>query len=139
MRRLRFPFIVVLTAIALAPTLTGCSRGHQSVVRGKVDYYGKPADGALVIFNPVDNKNPKAIRPQVTVGSDGSFEMGTTAGNDGVPPGEYDVTFVWLIEDPKTKREWSPLPTRYMAPEYSGVRVTVREGTNDLPPFQLTW
>ena len=58
---------------------------------------------------------------------------------DGAPAGEYVVNVVWLIENPKTKREWSPLPTRYMAPDKSGVRVTIREGTNDLQPFQLTW
>jgi hypothetical protein len=140
-RQIRSSFSKVLTAAVLALVLAGCAKGHKPVVpvRGKVFFYGKPADGALVVFNPVGDNDPNAVRPQGTVGSDGAFEMTTYEAKDGAPPGEYNVTFVWLIENLKTKKEWSPLPTRYMAPENSGARVTVREGMNDLQPFQLTW
>jgi hypothetical protein len=119
--------------------LVGCSSRKPVVpVRGKVLLRGKPADGALVVFNPVADNDPNAVRPQGTVGSDGTFEMTTYKEKDGVPPGEYNVSFVWLIENPKTNKEWSPLPPRYMDPRSSGVRVTVHEGTNDLQPFTLT-
>jgi hypothetical protein len=135
------PYSRVLMAAVLALALVGCSTARKTAapVRGKVFFKGKPAEGALVILNPVGDNDPKAVRPRATVGSDGAFEMATYEAKDGAPPGEYAVTFVWLIENPKTKREWSPLPTRYMAPDKSGVRVTIREGTNDLQPFQLTW
>lgn len=138
----RFPSCLskVLTAALLALTLAGCAKNRKPVVpvRGKVFMGRTPANGALVVFHPVGNNDSKAIRPQGIVGSDGSFEMTTYEEKDGAPPGEYHVTFVWLIEDPKTKKEWRPLPTRYMAPEMSGVRVTVREGANELQPFILT-
>jgi hypothetical protein len=138
--RIRFSLTKVLTAATLALTLAGCANGRKPVVpvRGKVFLRGTPADGALVVFNPVAENDPSTVRPQGTVGKDGAFEMTTYQEKDGVPPGEYNVTFVWLLENPKTKREWSPLPTRYMDPEKSGVRVTVGEGTNDLQPFTLT-
>jgi hypothetical protein len=140
MKRFRFPLAKVLTASVLALVLAGCSNGQKPVVpvRGKVLYHGQPADGALVVFNPVGDNDPKAVRPQGTVGSDGAFEMATYDDKDGAPPGEYDVAIVWLIENEKTKRVWSPLPARYMAPEQSGLRVTIRDGENDLPPFQVT-
>jgi hypothetical protein len=128
-----------LAAAVLMLTLVGCtSRKSVVPVRGKVFLGGKPADGALVVFNPVGENDPNTVRPQGTVGSDGAFEMTTYKEKDGVPPGEYKVSFVWLIEHPKTKKEWSPLPARYMDPQQSGVRVTIGEGTNDLQPFTLT-
>ncbi len=137
---MRFSLPKMLIVAVLALTLASCANGRKPVVpvRGKVFLGGKPADGALVVFNPVGDKDPNAVRPQGTVGSDGAFEMTTYKENDGAPPGEYSVTFVWLLENPKTKKEWSPLPTRYMDPEKSGVRVTINEGTNDLQPFALT-
>ncbi|HZV05218.1 MAG TPA: hypothetical protein VE999_09065 [Gemmataceae bacterium] len=128
-----------LAAAVLMLALVGCSSRKSVVpVRGKVFLGGKPADGALVVFNPVGENDPNVVRPQGTVGRDGTFEMSTYKENDGVPPGEYNVSFVWLIENPKTKKEWSPLPARYMDPKNSGVRVTINEGANDLQPFALT-
>jgi hypothetical protein len=43
------------------------------------------------------------------------------------------VTFVRMIEEPKTKRAWSPLSTLFMQPESSGLRITIKgEGPNEL-------
>src|SRR6516165_9630974 len=86
----------VLTAAVLTLTLAGCANGRKPVapVRGKVFLSGKAADGALVVFNPVDNNDLNPVRPQGMVGSDGAFEMTTYKNNDGAPPGEYNVTFV---------------------------------------------
>jgi hypothetical protein len=128
-----------LTAAILALAVAGCGGSHKPVfpVRGKVLFRGRAAEGALVILNPVGETNPKAIRPQGVVGSDGSFEMSTYGEKDGAPTGEYTATIVWLIENPKTKKEWSPLPTRYMTPDRSGLRVTINDAPNELQPFQL--
>jgi hypothetical protein len=136
----RSPIPKVLMAAALALGVAGCAKSRKPVVavRGQVLFRGKPADGALVVFNPVGETDPKAVRPQGLVGSDGKFEMSTYGEKDGAPKGEYAVTIVWLIENPKTKKELSPLPTRYMMPDQSGLRVTINDGPNELQPFQLT-
>jgi hypothetical protein len=136
---IRSRFSLLLTAALVALTLAGCANGRKPVtpVRGKVFFNRRPAEGALVVLHPVESDQPDMVRPQGTVGSDGAFELTTYDVKDGAPAGEYNVTFVWLIENPKTKTEWSPLPARYMAPDKSGVRVTVREGTSDLPPIEL--
>ena len=135
----RSPVPKVLTAAVLVLAVAGCGGSRKPVVsvRGQVMFRGKPANGALVVFNPVGQTDPKAVRPQGLVGSDGTFEVGTYGEKDGAPKGEYAVTVVWLIENPRTKKEWSPLPTRYMAPDQSGLRVTIHDGPNELQPFQL--
>jgi hypothetical protein len=138
--RVRCCLSKILTLAVLALTLAGCAKDRKPVVpvRGKVFLGRTPANGALVVFHPVGDNDPAAVRPQGVAGSDGAFELTTYKEKDGAPPGEYNVTFMWTIEDPKTKREWSPLPIRYMTPEKSGVRVTIREGSNDLQPITLT-
>jgi hypothetical protein len=138
--RIRSFSSTLLTAAGLALALAGCSDSRKPVVpvHGKVFFRGQPAQGALVVFNPLDESDPNPVKPQAVVSSDGSFEVSTYGEKDGAPEGEYAVTFVWLIENPKTKRQWSPLPTRLMQPNESKLRVTIKEGTNELQPFQLT-
>ncbi len=131
-----FPMLAAAT-LALAATSCGDNRKPVVPVRGKVFFRGQPAEGALIVFHPVGEADPKAVRPQGMVGKDGSFEMGTYGEKDGTPRGEYTATIIWLIENPKTKKEWSPLPMRYMMPDQSGLRVTVNDGPNELQPFQL--
>jgi hypothetical protein len=135
----RCPLLKALTVAILALGVAGCSKSRKPVmaVRGQVLYRGQPANGALVVFNPVGETDPKTVRPQGLVGGDGTFEMSTYGEKDGAPAGEYAVTFVWLIENPRTKKEFSPLPLRYMHPDQSGVRVTVTQGSNQLQPFRL--
>lgn len=134
----RVPFLLAAAAIALALASCGEKRTAVFPVRGKMFYRNKPASGALVILNPIGETNAKTIRPQATVGDDGSFEMTTYKDKDGAPAGEYKATFVWLIENPRTKRDFSPLPLSYSDPEKSGVRLSIHEGSNELQPFQLT-
>jgi hypothetical protein len=130
----------LLAAAGLSLVLAGCSDNRKPVVpvHGKVFFRGRPAEGALVIFNPVDESDPNLVKPQGVVSRDGSFEVSTYGEKDGAPEGEYAVTFVWTIQDPKTKREWSPLPARLMQPSQSKLRVTIKDGPNELQPFQLT-
>lgn len=130
----------LLTTAALALALVSCGERRLAVfpVRGKMLYNNKPASGALVILNPVGETDAKSVRPQAMVGDDGNFEMTTYKDKDGAPVGEYKVTFVWLIENPKTKRDFSPLPLHYSDPEKSSLAVAIHEGSNELPPFQLT-
>src|SRR5205823_7271227 len=77
--------------------LCGCgSRTSLYSVRGEVFFNGKPAEGALVVFHPVEDKDGKATRPRGTVEGDGSFTLSSHAKGDGAPAGEYIVTINWL-------------------------------------------
>lgn len=129
-----------LVGAVLALAVVSCGENRKPVypVHGKALFRGRAAEGALVIFNPVDESDPKAVKPQGVVGTDGGFEIGTYGEKDGAPAGEYAVTFVWMIENPKTKKQWSPLSMRLMQPDQSRLRVTIKQGSNELQPFQLT-
>ena len=72
------------------------------------------------------------------VGADGSFQIGTYGVKDGAPTGQYTVTLVWKTE-PKggDDDQVNLLPVRYMYPFSSGLTAQVKEGPNQLEPFQL--
>jgi hypothetical protein len=134
-----------LLALAWLPAvlLPACAPGRPPLqpVRGQVFFAGQPAAGALVVFHPVDDPALDAPRPSALVGPDGSFRLGTFAPNDGAPVGDYRVAIAWpagkASADPRTGEVANRLPARYADPLASNLRVQVREGPNDLPPFQL--
>lgn len=141
----------LLSALALLALLcSSCQRGRSCYpVQGQVQVGGKPAEGALVIFVPAD-ANPLALRPTGNVAADGSFtlhsydpEQRTTY--TGAPAGPYVVTVTW--PDAPAQEEENAVETvepadrlqgRYGDPATSPLRAEVKEGTNVLPPFELT-
>jgi hypothetical protein len=58
-------------------------------------FEGRPARGALVVFHPLDDPRPKAVKPRATVGRDGNFDLFTYSASDGAPAGNYAVSVVW--------------------------------------------
>jgi hypothetical protein len=100
----------------------------------------KPAEGAFVQFVPANaapgSQDP---RPHATVGKDGSFQLGTYEEADGAQAGEYVVIINWpggVLPDGREEPE-DKLHGRYADPARSKLRVTVKEGPNDLAPFNL--
>ncbi|MGL4553907.1 MAG: hypothetical protein ACRC33_22335 [Gemmataceae bacterium] len=99
-------------------------------VSGKLFSRGKPAAGALVIFNPpsqADEKDP--IYPKGTVKDDGSFRLTTYAQDDGAPEGEYSVTVLW--QGTRAGGEGGgadKLGGRYADPRSPRLKATVRAG-----------
>src|SRR5262245_41415792 len=78
----------------------GCgSDGRKPVfpVSGKVTWDGRPARGATVVFHPVTDNGPDAVRPRGKVNADGSLEVTTYAAKDGAPAGEYKLTVEWWL------------------------------------------
>ena len=147
MRRFILPVLALLSVVPLV----GCSRGPRlHPVEGKVLWRGKPASGARVIFHPVSD-TPNLPQPSGLVGDDGSFHLRTYIqesrdAEDGAPPGEYKVTFDWSDVSPAAasadRNDEAAQPTdklggRYADPNRSAFRVTVKEGDNALPPFEL--
>jgi hypothetical protein len=142
------PVAVKATAVGgwacAALVLAGCGTSQAPVhpVRGKVLFEGKPIPHALVVFHPTQNAEKDAPRPRAQVGPDGSFALGTFAGGDGAPAGDYAVTVEWWLTSakkgvdsdlPATNR----LPVRYATASGSGLRVKVEAGDNELPPLHL--
>lgn len=115
------------------------SRLSLSSVTGKVLVDGAPAEGASVVFHPVDPRLEH--RPRGSVGADGTFKLTTYLPGDGAPSGDYKVTVEWyrLIDSPQGDPMPGPnlLPNEWSKPETTIHKVTV-SGSTDLPPFQVT-
>jgi|SRR5579872_2509763 len=65
-------------------------------VRGKVLVDGEPVEDLAVIcvrLSEADKENP--TQSQCLTQKDGSFQIGTYESKDGVPEGEYALTFRW--------------------------------------------
>lgn len=136
-------FVVLIAACCVSCSDDG--RRPVFPVFGKVTYQGKPTDNALIIFHPVSDPDPNAPHPLTRVGADGSFKLTTYETDDGAPAGEYDVTITWVNEvdnQNAPKEDQRPaknmIPDRYAKAETSGLRVTVKKESNNLPPFELT-
>jgi hypothetical protein len=132
---------LALLAAALL-SLAGCSRGNELPVfpvRGTVFYKGKPAHRAIVWFHPEGKTDLKAHKPRAVVEPDGSFQISTYRTHDGAPAGRYRVSIYWRAQGKVGDDEGeSLLPARYGDPQTSGLPpVEVKEGSNELPPFQL--
>jgi hypothetical protein len=145
----------VLPALALAALgllASSCRRGPVCYpVRGQVLVDNRPAEGALVVLVPADNKDPLAPRPSGIVGADGSFmlrtyDTATQSTHDGAPPGPYVATVLWPpggagqpLTDKQKEELQDRLQGRYADPASSPLRgVQVKEGPNELGPFRLS-
>jgi hypothetical protein len=114
-----------------------------NVVHGSVNVDGKPAEGAMVIFCPVGgSEQVQKTRPFGFTESDGKFELLTVKKGDGAPAGDYKVIIQWPAKttpngDGGRSMGGDRLQGRYMNLEKSQLTATVKQGVNDLPPFEL--
>ena len=129
---------------------TGCgsgraqSRGAQPFpVHGKVTYQGKPAAGFQVVFNPATPPQTGPVfAPSAIIDADGEYQLRSYEPGDGAPAGDYVVTFTWQQDVPGPDPGDAPkridrLKGRFGDARKSTFKVTVHEGENDLPPFNL--
>jgi hypothetical protein len=135
-----FPLRLLFCAAVLFSA--SCSGGNGKAVypvKGKVLFQNRPAAGAVVFFHPQNPSEKDAVRPQGTVGPDGTFELTTYSQNDGAPAGRYLVTVIW--GEPGSRGDdfqRELLPRRYGSPSTSKLTAEVRDRPTELPPFQLT-
>ncbi len=127
--------------------LGACSRGDPSrkptfPVRGEVYVDGKPAGQLAVTCHNVqgmDKANPTASA--AFTDDAGKFQISTYLSSDGVPEGEYVLTFLWGRHNLITMTYGGPdkLNKRYLDPKQSKVRFTVEKGKPlDLGRIELT-
>jgi hypothetical protein len=145
------PIVVFLVTLLGMSVLIGCDDGKiaRYPVTGTVLVDGKPAEGATVIFVPVDGTEEfQRERPfDDSTDSEGRFELRTFQPGDGAPAGEYKVMVRWLATAGPTNAETDRdrpvggppdrLRGRYFNPETSGLSAKVEESATEVPPLDL--
>ena len=125
-------------------TMTGCGGPVLIKTQGKITVNGAPAVGAVLLFHPVDNK--EAPVASGVAESDGSFTL-TSNMNEGVPPGNYQVTVTWpdpahkVSEAAKMRGDAEPgadlLKGKYVMKDKSGLTAQITSTTKELPPIEI--
>jgi len=104
-------------------------------VEGKLTFDGRPFAGATITFHRF-NKTTERFASVCNGRSDekGRFRMTTYFRFDGAPAGEFAVTVVKTVAvDDEGDPVKNQLPERYGTPGKSPLKVTIKEGTNDIP------
>lgn len=129
--------------VYLVTMTVGCEKQKPSgpprqPTRGTLTYNGKPVKGAVVTFwrTPLESLDWKVPKPQAEVEADGSFQPNSYGLKDGAVTGDYALTVLWTGE--------SGLPGpdlfkgRYSDPKNPVLKVTIKEGNNELPTIALS-
>jgi len=133
------PFLPALLAILIA---SGCSSSEQRPplypVTGILTINDQPADGAIIVLHPADGKDfdTRQTRPRATVYPDGTFYVTTYQDADGAPAGDYHLAILWF-DDPESSSTWDQLSGQFADPTKSQLKLSVQEGDNQIPPFEL--
>jgi hypothetical protein len=137
------PLLMLLGVVAGCSQRPAYPSGPASFpVRGKVTYQGQAAVGFKVLLNPVTPWHGPQFTPAGTTDANGDYQLGSYKLEDGAPVGDYTVTFTWpksikSSDDDGSVKIIDQLQDRYADPNKSTFRVTIKEGENELPPFQL--
>ena len=135
--------------ILLPLCLLFCSCGEEGPPReetypvtGEVYVDGQPASGLQVTCHGVEAlETGTGWVCKGTTSEEGKFEINTYEMGDGVPEGEYVLTFMWGKFNAASRRYAGPdkLNDRYSDPKTSEHRFTVEAGKpTDLGRFELT-
>ena len=120
-----------VSVLILSILVSGCGDSSATVpVTGTVKFEsGEPLTGANVLFQPVDGGQ----RARGTVRSDGSFELGTAASDDGAVLGVHRVVVTpavpaEAIDDPQAiARHRATVDRRYQDIQSTPLEVTVKD------------
>lgn len=128
--------------------VAGCREEKPTTysVNGQVLVDGKAAEGATVIFCPVDpSVELKDLRPLGRTNSTGAFALMTFMIGDGAPAGHYKVLVKWpapATVDPREDRGGPQRPDRlrgkYYTLDTTPLSATIEQHSNKLPPFNLS-
>jgi hypothetical protein len=142
-----FVLTLSLSAAGLA-TLAGCGDGKiaRYPVTGTVIVDGQAAEGAMVLFCPVEGSDEfMKERPIAWTDASGKYELRTFEPGDGAPAGQYKVMVRWMAKASQAPQDpdrggggsFDRLRNRYTNPEMSGLTATVNEEATEVPPFEL--
>jgi hypothetical protein len=138
--RARFAAMGLVGILALTAVACSKSGGRKPVypVKGKVQFDGRPAEGALVVFHPVGAAGAEG-NPHATVAADGTYTLTTYDSGDGAPEGDYLVTVEWWQRDPRQPDNppLNRLNPQLARTESSGLKARVDKGKNEITPIEL--
>ena len=133
-------FLVAAVCVALCSCKSdGIVRQKTYRVSGKVLVDGKPVAQLRVFANAkeaVESEYP--IAPQAVTEDDGSFQLYSYEPGDGVPAGDYALTFSWQKFTGLRYEGPDKLNERYADPDKSKVRFKVENSPVDLGTIELT-
>lgn len=146
-RRMTIPMRCAAVAVTLFVLFCSCSeqgenRKETFPLTGEVYVDGSPAARLQVTchdVNGLDKEQP--TMSSAFTNEEGKFEISTYASADGVPEGEYVLTFVWGKMNMVSMSYGGPdqLDGRYDDPESSEHPATVEKGKpTDLGRIELT-
>ncbi len=140
-------YVVALSLImAISAACSGCGaaplgRVETFPVTGTLLVDGEPVEAIAVrCVRLSDAAKTNPIDSQCFTMKDGTFKIGTYEANDGVPEGEYVLTFQWGEWNVFSRAyEGDKLNERYRDPAKSTVKVTVVKGKpTDLGKIAIT-
>ncbi len=128
--------------LLLGLLLSGCGGGSRPALVeavGTVTIDGKPLDGAVVVFQPIETSDPKFKRPaRATTDAQGKFAPNAYGDAKGLPPGKYKVGVSkreFVDKLPENFNSENPaatpvkfrylVPKGYEVPESSGLDVEI--------------
>ena len=129
--------------VVLFSFLVGCGsqkRIPTFPVSGKVLVNGKPAADLFVYFHPTPKKDDQSFIPFAQTDENGDFKLNTFKNGDGVPAGDFLVTFEWNEKSGTFKNQFQGpdrLKGKFSKPESSTFKVTITNESTILEPFEL--
>jgi hypothetical protein len=113
-----------LGAGSLISTSLGCGGSENARVSGQAAYSdGKPFVGGRVIAR----SNATGVSATGITDEDGNFELTTASNDDGVPPGDYNVSVVEQSGELDVRRK-PTIAAKYADPARSGIAFTIQPG-----------
>ena len=151
MRRTECLFAHSLSFLVFMVGLSGCGGGSDPNkginVKPTVHVTGKVLVDGVPPETPIAVKAHQVVKTDETqplstggTGKDGVFELNTYNKGDGVPPGEYKLTFLWGKLSMRGGMQGEDLlGGQYVRPDKSEftIKVTESEGVLDLGVFEL--
>jgi hypothetical protein len=135
--------LAVLLCLSACSSEKGAPRKPTSPVTGQVLVDGQPPGSPIQVTchsqSGIDSANP--TYSSCLSADDGKFAINTYEKGDGVPPGEYVLTFMWGRMNLMSMSYGGPdkLDGRYADPEKSEFVIGVVEGLpTDLGTIELT-
>lgn len=120
--------------LILAVAAAGCGGKKMYPVSGRVVFKddGSPLAGGLVVFEPQDASIKESAKGDIR--PDGTFELGTRSGSDGVLEGKYRVLITPPLPPKRKEKSVGPpmIHPRYQKLETTDLEVTVGPKTGPL-------
>jgi 5-hydroxyisourate hydrolase-like protein (transthyretin family) len=126
------PALLLALAVALLPGCKKQPQGPERVptfpVMGQITVDGKPAATLAIRCHPTGE--PKvALTSTAFTDAEGRFVLGTYEGGDGIPEGDYTLTFQWGQYNLMNGRySGDKLKKRYSDPKKSEFSVSAKPG-----------